>query len=101
MTKLPPSLSVVSEDTLCPPSLSELGLTLNLTASRLGAAAAVVTPSILAGMGIADEWVRSDDVMEWVWSGRLRKMEGEKVSSLLLQNFSFEWGDKNPESTVA
>lgn len=90
VTKLPPSLSMVSEDTLCPQSLSELGLALNLVASRLGAPAVVATPSILAGTGIADEWVWSDDIMELVWSGRLRKMEGEKVSSLLLEDFSFE-----------
>lgn len=43
----------------------------------------------------------SGEVMEWVEFGRLRKMDGENVSSLLLEpeDFSLECGDKNPEST--
>jgi hypothetical protein len=91
--KLLPSLS---EETFCPQSLSELGLMLTLAECRLGGA----TPSIFVGIGIADEWVWSGDIMEWVWSGRLRKMDGENVSSLLV-DFSLACGDKKPESRVA
>lgn len=96
--KLPPSLSVVSER-LCAQSLSELGLMLNLAASLLGgAAAAEVTASVL-GMGIehVEEWAWSEEDMERVWSGRLRKMEGENVSCLPPEDFSLERGDKKPE----
>lgn len=88
VTKLPPSLSVASEDTLCPQSLSEPGLTLNLAARRIGGTTAVATASVLGARESADEEARSDDIMEWVLSGRLRKMEGENVSSLLLEDFS-------------
>lgn len=95
MTKLPPSLSMVSER-LCAQSLSELGLTLNRAASLLGGA--VGTASDL-GMGIEDveEWAWSDEDMERVWLGRLRKIEGENESSLLAEDFSLERGDKKPE----
>lgn len=90
VTKLPPSVSE---------RLSEPGLTLNRR--LLGGAVA-------AGL---DFWIGTEEVGEWagLWvawpgeeedvrSGRLRKMEGEKVSSLLAADFSLESGDRKPVS---
>ena len=95
VAKVPPSASEV----LCVMSLSELGLTLILAATRPLLLLVAATMALDLGTGTAGvgERVLSGDDMEWVWSGRLRKMEGENVSSLLLEDFSVESGERNPE----
>lgn len=101
MAKLALSLSVVSERLLlCIQSLSDPGLILNLLARpRIGTGMALVS-DFGTGMDEVGERVGLDpgEDMECVKLGRLRNMEGENVSSLLLRegDFSSASGERNP-----
>ena len=91
------SLSVAaSDERLWTQSLSEPGLVLNLEATLPDGAETKAESGLTAAMGAGtpprEAW--SGDDMDTELSGRLRKMEGEKVR--LREDLSWASGERNP-----